>query len=112
MSAERFRIEDRGDQNEAVLRVVADRLEPTDAAAFQEACARLVKTGRQRLVVDLRGYRAIPSIIIGAVVDLHAEAYPQQVVLSVDAATQAVFHKLFRDLMKLSGGADPEQPPG
>jgi hypothetical protein len=97
----RFVIDERSDADEAVLRANVERLEVTDGADFQQACFRLLGTGRRRLVVDLCGFRSVPSIIIGAVLDTHAQSEGQQVVLAADGDAAGVFRKLFRDLVDI-----------
>jgi hypothetical protein len=96
---ENFRIEDRPEVDEAVLRPVTGQLETSQALEFQIACLHLLETGRRRLVVDLRGFRAIPSIIFGAVLDTYTLARGRELVLAADAGTTDVFRKLVPRLL-------------
>lgn len=99
MSTANFRIDDRPEADEATLVAVNDRLEPKHAMEFQIACLQLLDTGRKKLVVNLSGIQAIPSIIIGAVMDAYALTEGRELVLIADANATDMFMKLFPKLI-------------
>jgi len=107
MSTAHFRIEDRPEADEAVLRPTTAQLEPGHAQEFQIACLQLLETGRRKLVVNLCGFRAIPSIMIGAVLDAYSLANGRELVLVADAGTADMFRKLVPRLISIM-----EPPPG
>jgi hypothetical protein len=101
LSTAHFRIEDRPEADEALLRPVTDRLEMSHAQEFQDACRQLLDTGRRKLIVNLCGLRGIPNIIIGAVLDTYVLAQGRELVLAVDAGTADMFKKLVTRLVAI-----------
>ncbi len=99
MPALPHRIDDHPGKDEAVLKILCDRLEVDHIVPFQEACRELVATGRQRLVVDLCGFRSLPSVILGAVADAHSSAPGRHVVVAADSATTGLFRRIFKQML-------------
>ena len=97
MADELCRITTSEEKDLAVLQLVRDALELSDREEFLGACAKLLDTGRGRLVIDMRGLRRIFSIFVGTVMDVNARARKEGRHLTLMASEEVT--SLFRTIV-------------